>query len=123
MMNAHRYVVKGCQIGAGILRYFDGEPPATVEDPDGQTLHLEALRSKEGSRTACGTWPMTSAFAGCHPDDIPTERAHDEKNGLTGTQYKRDGDVVWNSPGHRRRWLESRGMHDRNAGYSDPVPK
>lgn len=99
------------------MRDFVGRPPRTIK-ADGEILYLCGAPR----RTPRGKWPMTSVMAGCHPDDISKEIEHDAKHGLRGTEYTRDGDVVWTGPDHRKRWLKSRNMYDRNAGYSDPTP-
>lgn len=66
-------------------------------------------------------WPMESYAAGVHPKQIPEMREFDKKNGVP-TDYSEDGDPILRGPGHRKKYCEAHGLHDRNAGYSDPVP-
>ena len=66
-------------------------------------------------------WPMESYAAGVHPKQIPEMRKFDKKHEVP-TEYSPDGDPVFRSPTHRRKYCEAHGLFDRNAGLSDPVP-
>lgn len=66
-------------------------------------------------------WPMASYAAGVHHKQIPEMRAIDKKNGVP-TEYTEDGDPILRGPRHRKKYLETHGLYDRNAGYTDPVP-
>ena len=66
-------------------------------------------------------WPMASYAAGVNPKQIPEMRMFDAKHEVP-TDYTEDGDPVFKSPGHRRKYCQAHGLFDRNAGHSDPVP-
>jgi len=74
-----------------------------------------------GGPQHCGNWPMTSYAAGVHPKQIPEMVEFDKKHGVP-THYSEDGDPVFTSPSHRRKYCMVHGLFDRNAGLSDPVP-
>lgn len=67
-------------------------------------------------------WPMTSVNAGVNPNQIGELRQFWTEHGITGCDVNSEGDVIWESPGARKRDCEARGLYDRNAGYSDPQP-
>ncbi|MEW6439250.1 MAG: hypothetical protein AB1508_19030 [Pseudomonadota bacterium] len=78
------------------------------------------LRAEHGKfRATPGNWPMVSAFAGIHPDQIEQFREFDRRHGVP-TDYTPDGDVVFESRSHRKRYCELHGLYDRNGGYGDP---
>ena len=69
-----------------------------------------------------GNWPMASSACGGHPDEIPEMMAHDKKLGVSA-EYNTDGDPIFTSKSHRKKYCEAHGIFDRNAGYGDPQPK
>jgi hypothetical protein len=71
---------------------------------------------REKSNDVHGTWPMTSYACGVHADEVPGRMVADREAGVP-TEYSRDGDPVFTSAGHRNKYLNMRGIHDRNAGY------
>lgn len=76
---------------------------------------------ESGAKQTAGTYPMASCALGGHPDDIPAMVARDIKAGVP-TEYDKDGDPILRDKKHRKDYCRSRNIHDRNAGYSDPVP-
>jgi hypothetical protein len=68
-------------------------------------------------------WPMVSVNAGINPDQIDELRAHWKEHNVTGCDVNAEGDVIWDSPAARKRDCESRGLYDRDGGYSDPQGK
>jgi hypothetical protein len=75
-----------------------------------------------GGKTHPGNWPMTSYAAGVHPKQIKEMQKFDAEHGVP-THYSDDGDPIFTSPRHRRKYCEAHSMFDRNAGLSDPVPE
>jgi len=71
------------------------------------------------ARPSC--WPMESDACGCHPDQreefMRTAAAH----GIP-TEFNHDGCAIFTSREHRKRFCETFGYYDRNAGYGDPTP-
>lgn len=76
-----------------------------------------------GKQKLADVWPLVSTAAGVHPDEIAEMQKFDAAHGLKGTQYTRDGDVIFENRTHRKKYCEAHGLYDRNAGYGDPVPK
>lgn len=74
-----------------------------------------------GKRHRADTWPMASYAAGVHPKQIVETRKFDSEHEVP-TDYTEDGDPIFTSPAHRKKYCEAHGLFDRNAGFSDPVP-
>lgn len=68
-----------------------------------------------------GNYPMASSALGVYPDDVPNRMAFDKAKGVP-TEYNSEGDPVMRDKKHRREYCRAHGVHDRNAGFSDPVP-
>jgi hypothetical protein len=64
---------------------------------------------------------MASYAAGVEPEEVPEMMEFDRQHGVQ-TEYNEEGDPVFTSAAHRKRYCEAHGIFDRNAGYSDPVP-
>lgn len=63
-------------------------------------------------------WPMVSEMAGINPDQIKEYQEYDKMKGVP-TQYTPEGDVVFTSRSHRKKYLAAHHLHDRNGGYGD----
>jgi hypothetical protein len=61
-------------------------------------------------------WPMVSTAAGVHPDEVPKMQEIDRKAGIK-TQYTADGDPIFRSPGHRKKYLKTHKLIDRSGYY------
>lgn len=101
-------------------------PPADCNlpelcDKDGLVMQRD-FRAEQGVPHFAGTWPMTSYAAGICPDEIPKFRKFDKEKGVQ-TEYTPDGDPIFTSAKHRRKYCEAHGLYDRNGGYSDPQPQ
>jgi len=73
--------------------------------------------------TVPSCYPMVCTAAGVHPAQIREHTEHLRKMGAGFVEHTRDGDLVFQDKGQRKRVLECLGMFDRNAGHSDPTPK
>jgi len=89
-------------------------------DIDGFVMQRD-YQAEMGGRHRCDTWPMASYAAGIAPEEIPESRKFDREHNVP-TDYTPDGDPVFTSAKHRRKYCEAHGLYDRSAGYSDPVP-
>lgn len=67
------------------------------------------------------TYPYASSALGVHPDEVKHRMKFDRDMGVP-TEYNSEGDPIMRSAAHRRQFCRAYGVHDRNAGYSDPVP-
>ena len=63
-------------------------------------------------------WPQTSAAMGVHPDQIEEATKDSQKMGVP-TEFNSQGDAVFTSRSHRRRFLRASGAHDHDGGYGD----
>lgn len=79
---------------------------------------------QKGTMSFPGNWPLYSDAMGCNPDDAK-EAYEDSVRAGVPTRFDvpgKEGMAEFLSPGHRKRYCEAFGFHDRNAGYSDPQP-
>jgi ssDNA-binding Zn-finger/Zn-ribbon topoisomerase 1 len=74
-----------------------------------------------GKQRRCDTYPFASYAMGVSPSEVPDMVAIDKQLGVP-TEYNGDGDPVMRDAKHRKAYVEAHGCHDRNAGWSDPVP-
>ena len=75
-----------------------------------------------GKQRIADTWPLISTAAGVSPDEVPEMMEFDKAHGVP-TQYTPDGDPIFTSKGHRKKYCSAHGLYDRSAGYGDPAPK
>jgi len=71
-----------------------------------------------GNRDTPGNWPMESYAAGGHPDDAKANEKIARDKGVP-THFSKDGDPIFTSRSHRKKFLQAHELIDRNAGYSD----
>ena len=87
----------------------------------GKKIQRDFAGEQCGRRNTPGTYRMESYAAGIDPSEIPEFRKIDAAGGVP-TDYSNDGDPIFTSAKHRRKYCRVHKIHDRNAGYSDPVP-
>ena len=85
-----------------------------------KTMHRD-LKADFGKQYHGDIWPFASYAAGVHHKQVPEMKRFDRKHEVP-TDYTEDGDPIFKSPKHRRKYCEAHGLFDRNAGHSDPVP-
>jgi hypothetical protein len=69
-------------------------------------------RSK--SHQHAGNYPMASYAVGVGASQVPEQREADLKAGVP-TEYTSEGDPIFTSRGHRKKYLKHIGFHDRNS--------
>ena len=74
-------------------------------------------------KTYSGNYPQVSSAAGVHPADIKAHMDHLRAGGLGQVNHTKDGDIIFESAGQRKRVCEFLGLYDRNGSFSDPQPK
>lgn len=84
---------------------------------DGFTMQRD-FKADFGKQHHADIWPMASYAAGVSPEEVPAMMKIDEAAGVK-TRYTPDGDPVFESRGHRKKYLKVHGLHDRNGGYGD----
>ncbi len=116
------YKSKGA-IGCFVKLFPPGEqPPRSIINNVGDECFLQngpAAPALAGVSSAC--WPMKSTAMGVHPSQRKDAYEESVKIGVE-TQFDGQGDAVFESAGHRKRYCRAKGVHDKNAGYSDPTP-
>lgn len=73
-------------------------------------------------RFGVGNWPMESFGLGVPVQSIPEMERRCVELGVPTHFNRQTGDAILESRTHRRRLCRALKIHDRNAGYSDPVP-
>lgn len=69
-----------------------------------------------------GNWPMVSDAVGVNPDQSAAASEHARSIGIP-TEFNSQGQAVFTSARHRKKYCEAIGFYDRNGGYSDPQRK
>jgi len=92
-------------------RQFDGKNGQYIELDDG--VIAQRIYTPIGGQLP-QNWPLVSSAAGVGVDQIREAMAIDRKAGVQA-DYTPDGDVIFTSPQHRRKWLKAHNMFDRKA--------
>ncbi len=93
----------------------------TIILDDGRTART-FWNSRSAISTVPSNYPMVSTAAGVHPGQIKEHMEHLRAKGCGQVNHTKDGDIIFESKGQRKKVLEALGMYDRNGGYSDPAP-
>ena len=97
-----------------------GKAPASVTR-NGRK-YMRDIGAEHGSfRNTPGAWPKWTIMSGVHPSQRQELAQFLEKSGVP-TQVNAQGEMKWESRGHRSKVLRALGYFDKNAGYSDPTP-
>ena len=67
----------------------------------------------------CSSWPMKSDAAGVHPTQVKEASESAAKKGVPTRFEAQTGQAIFESRGHRKKYLKAHGLRDRNAGYGD----
>lgn len=91
----------------------------SIRMPDGSRGVRDIPAEQRGGKSHPANWPMYSDAAGVHPSQIEefTKLARDAG---VPTDFLPDGRAKLESARHRRDYLRTRNLHDRNACYGDP---
>ena len=82
---------------------------------------LDIVKAGKMGSQLSSTWPMNSSAAGCHPDQIGEAHAESVRQGVP-TQFTSEGDAIFESRSHRKKYCEANGLFDRSGGYGDAQP-
>ena len=119
-MPAYTYKCKACGHQQVVVRPMsDSEVPVLCE-VDSFVMYRN-FKADFGKQLDGDIWPYASYAAGASPGEVPELRKIDEANGVP-TDYSADGDPIFRSKSHRKKYCETHKLFDRNAGYGDPVP-
>ena len=64
-------------------------------------------------------WPIVSDAMGVLPMQIAEAKKLDTKLGVSA-DYTKEGQPIFRSQGHRKKFCEAHGVYDLNGGYGDP---
>ena len=104
--------------GNGWTYWLDGQE---VTQAEFEKRYPPPKRSN-GPSSLIGFKPLASDACGICPEQIPEAMEVDRAHGLGHTRYTPDGRPIFTSRSHRAKYLKSRLLFDRDAGYSDPAP-
>lgn len=90
--------------------YPMGKAPATIY----QGEFRRDFAAEQTSRPGRAGWPITCFASGVNANQAQELRDHLRERGVP-TEVTSDGDPVYTSPGHRKKALKARGIHDRNS--------
>lgn len=84
------------------LQYVNGKPEWVLQEKKGTAWLAK--------------WPLVSVAAGIHRDKV---REYMEKDRLHGvpTEYTDEGDPIFTSANHRRKYLKLHQLYDKKAFY------
>lgn len=88
---------------------------------EGKRAYRDFVAEQRQVRDTPGAWPMFSGAAAVHPSQIPQAIEAAKLHGVN-IEFSKTGEPKFESPNHRKRYLRTRKIFDRNAGYGDPVP-
>lgn len=95
----------------GVIKLDDGRKATSWFNPDSKISTVPA------------NYPMVSSAAGVHPADIQKHMEHLRAMGCGTVHHTKDGDVIFESKGQRKKVCEALGLFDRNGSYGDPQAK
>ena len=89
------------------------------KDPDGVVWERDFEEEHSGVSGTCSNWPMKRDACGVHPLDSGKASNASVKMGVPTRCDKKTGQAIFESRGHRAKYLKARGFNDRNGGYGD----
>jgi len=103
----------GCRQSLAIL-LADGVEAYYDEEATNKMLY-----GNRGIAITAGNWPMESYALGVPIEDVP-EMMKKDRAADVPTNYNDQGEPIFTSKTHRRKYCKLHEFHDRNGGYSDP---
>jgi hypothetical protein len=119
IMPSYTYKCPACESVKEVVRPMSDDSPVLCEK-DAFVMHRD-FKTDFGKQLHADIYPYPSTALGVHPDEIKHRMAFDAAKGVP-TEYNSEGDPIMRSKSHRRAFCRAHGVHDRNAGYGDPVP-
>jgi len=97
--------------------YPVGKAPKTVTRGD-DLFYRDIPAEWRGRKDTSSCWPMKSDALGVLPNQVG-EATQELADAGVPTSFAKDGRVILESRGHRKKVCEALGYHDKNAGYGD----
>jgi hypothetical protein len=103
---------------------MDQEHPRMVscDHEDCEGTAKRDFQAEAPTKHTPGNWPMHSYAAGVSPDQRKEAYEASVKAGVP-TYFDENGDAVFKSRAHRKKYCEAVGLYDRDAGYGDATPE
>ena len=102
----------------GELQWHDSDGEPCELPPMSEYMKKHRNDPKQGKIKG---WPMMCEASGCHREQVGKMQKMLSDAGCP-TEFTPDGRAIYTSRSHRAKSLRIRRIHDKNAGYSDPVP-
>lgn len=120
-MPAYCFTCESCGHSDQVARSMDKSDMPLVCSKCGKGMIRDYPAEAPGRLARCDTYPFESDAAGGHPDDRArmTQEAIDAG---VPTEINHNGNPVFRTPIHRKKYLRAFNMYDRNASYGDPEP-
>ena len=120
-MPQYSYKCPACGNKQTVIRSMKDSQKVVLCDEDSFVMQRD-YQSDFGKQRFGDIWPYASYAAGVSPDQIPEMQKVDRENGVP-TEYTSDGDPIFRSRRHRKKYCQVHNLYDRNAGYGDPAPR
>lgn len=109
-------MARGRIVYGKFTRYFVDDAEVTKEEFDAA---FPAKDISEGPAFTQATgWPLESAAAGVHPDQVQEAMQEAAKRGVP-TEYTKKGRAIMRDRAHRRAFNKSHGFRDNDGSYGD----
>jgi len=109
--------------GQTVERFYPAAKVRKTIRVNGKTAHRDIAAEHGSFKNTPGNWPMKSDACGVSPKQIPEAMETDRRLGVPANYDSKTGQIIWDSPGHRKKWCEAHEYYDRNGGYGDPRRK
>ncbi len=104
-------------------QYPMGKAPRRLRHKGKIYYHDIVAEQSSVGRGRKDTWPMRCAASGVDASQAVEATKAVKEQGFSGVTFDaRTGDAIYESRRARKEYVSATGLHDRNAGYSDPVP-
>ena len=113
---------KDDSVGDGVRYRLNGKEVSREEFFASKKGMDGILRDKSVACFQSTGWPKKSWALGVHPSQIKEAMEECAKAGVP-TNFAPDGDALLESRGHRKKYCETFGVSDFDAGHSDAAPK
>jgi len=120
IMPAYTFRCSACGHRQVVVRPMSESDVPVLCEVDSFVMHRD-YQTDFGKQLFGDIWPFASYAAGASPSEVPELRKVDAEHGVP-TDYSADGDPIFRSAKHRKKYCEAHRLFDRNAGYGDPVP-
>lgn len=118
-MPLYTYRCPACKVQKTVIRSMKCDDAVLCDDC--AFVMARDFKADFGKQYHGNTYPYASTAMGVHPEEVKHRMKFDSDMGVP-TVYNDEGDPIMRNKTHRRKFCRAHGVHDRNAGHSDPVP-